>query len=465
MLGGDAEVGLTYRFANPEERAFLDAISDRVSETVDFRSLAGVALPDGTSDRALTQVRAVDNAYPLIGAVTLSPDIPLAEALAGTRDLPGAVMEPALADRLGLIPGDTFSLGLQEFNLSALLTRYPDNSTAGFGLGPRTIVLTESLENSGLIKEGTLFSTAYRLDLPDGADLATLEARAETELDGSGLRWRDSRDSSGAERFVERIGAFLILVGLSGLAVGGVGVSAAVRAYLSGKTGVIATLKTLGASGRTIFAVYALQIGLLAAVGIFAGLVLGGGLPVLLAPLIEARLPVPAIFAIYPRPLLEAALYGGLTAAIFTLWPLARTEQVRAAALFRDAFASGRALPAAKYIALTGLLVAALVSSAAILSGTPTLALWTFGGIAAALLALVVAAVATRSIARRAMPAARGLPALRLALGAIGARNGETVAVVLSLGLGLAVLAGIGQIDGNLRGAFSEELPEVAPRL
>jgi putative ABC transport system permease protein len=127
MLGGDAEVGLTYRFANPEERAFLDAISDRVSETVDFRSLAGVALPDGTSDRALTQVRAVDNAYPLIGAVTLSPDIPLAEALAGTRDLPGAVMEPALADRLGLIPGDTFSLGLQEFTLSALLTRYPDN--------------------------------------------------------------------------------------------------------------------------------------------------------------------------------------------------------------------------------------------------------------------------------------------------------------------------------------------------
>ena len=463
MLGGDAEVGLTYRFANPEERAFLDDISDRVSETVDFRSLAGVALPDGTSDRALTQVRAVDNAYPLIGTVTLSPDIPLAEALAGTRDLPGAVMEPALADRLGLTPGDTFSLGLQEFTLSALLTHYPDNSTAGFGLGPRTIVLTENLENSGLIKEGTLFSTAYRLDLPDGADLAALEARAETELEGSGLRWRDSRDSSGAERFVERIGAFLILVGLSGLAVGGVGVSAAVRAYLSGKTGVIATLKTLGASGRTIFAVYALQIGLLAAVGIFAGLVLGGGLPVLLAPLIEARLPVPAIFAIYPRPLLEAALYGGLTAAIFTLWPLARTEQVRAAALFRDAFASGRALPAAKYIALTGLLVAALVSSAAILSGTPTLALWTFGGIAAALLALVVAAVATRAIARRAMSAARGLPALRLALGAIGARNGETVAVVLSLGLGLAVLAGIGQIDGNLRGAFSEELPEVAP--
>ena len=222
MLGGDAEVGLTYRFAEPDELTFLESISDRVSETVDFRSLAGVALADGNTDRALTQVRAVDDAYPLIGTVTLEPEMSLAQALEGSGDLPGAVMEPALADRLGLRPGDRFSLGLQDFTLSALLTRYPDNSTAGFGLGPRTIVLTESLENSGLIKEGTLFSTAYRLDLPEGADLAALEAQTEAQLEGSGLRWRDARDSSGAERFVERIGAFLILVGLSGLAVGGV---------------------------------------------------------------------------------------------------------------------------------------------------------------------------------------------------------------------------------------------------
>jgi putative ABC transport system permease protein len=53
--------------------------------------------------------------------------------------------------------------------------------------------------------------------------------------------------------FVDRMGAFLVLVGLAGLAVGGVGVSAAVRAYLDAKTATIATLKTLGAEARTIF--------------------------------------------------------------------------------------------------------------------------------------------------------------------------------------------------------------------
>ncbi|OZO45585.1 hypothetical protein CGU37_28700, partial [Pseudomonas fluorescens] len=134
--------------------------------------------------------------------------------------------------------------------------------------------------------------------------------------------------------FVERLGAFLVLVGLSGLAVGGVGVSAAVRAYLAGKTGVIATLRSLGAERRVIFQTYFLQIGALSLLGVCMGLILGGGVPVLLAPILTAQLPVPAVFSFYPEPLFEAAVYGLLTALIFTLWPLARTGEVRAATLF-----------------------------------------------------------------------------------------------------------------------------------
>ena len=68
------------------------------------------------------------------------------------------------------------------------------------------------------------------------------------------MSWSDSRRAApGVERFVDRIGSFLVLVGLAGLAVGGVGVSAAVRAYLEGKVPTIATLKTVGAEGRVIF--------------------------------------------------------------------------------------------------------------------------------------------------------------------------------------------------------------------
>ena len=459
LLGGDAEVEFTYRFAREAELAWLNTIADRVSETVDFRSMAVVDRGDQT-ERGLTQIRAVDDLYPLIGEVTLDPAMPLDEALADY----GGVMERVLADRLALRPGDTFRLGEQDFTLRAILDRYPDNASAGFGLGPRTIVLTDDLADSGLIQEGTLFSTQYRLDLPPGADLQVLEDQAEAEFRDSGLRWRDSRrGAGGTAQFVERIGAFLVLVGLSGLAVGGVGVSSAVRAYLAGKTGVIATLKTLGATRATIFQTYFIQIGVLTLAGVTLGLILGGGLPVLFAPLIEARLPIPAIFTIYPGPLVEAAIYGLLAALVFTLWPLAKTEDIRAATLFRDAFASSNSLPAPRYLLAIMVLIALLIGAAIWFSGTAFLTLWTAGGIAGALAILVVAAMILRWIARRLRRPTRGRPALRLAFGAIGARGGEATSVVLSLGLGLTVLAAVGQIDGNLRNSFANELPEVAP--
>lgn len=465
LLGGDAEMEFTYRFAAEDERAWMEAEAEVLSETVDFRSMAVVGEgPD--ADRALTQVKAVDSAYPLVGAVTLSPEGALDAALAGDGNLPGAVMERLLVDRLGLTTGDSFTLGTQAFVLTAILERYPDNGSDGFGLGPRTIVLTRDLAASGLLAEGTLFSTQYRLDLPQGTDLAAIEARANDRFADQGMRWQDARSGApGVQEFVDRLGAFLVLVGLSGLAVGGVGVAAAVRAYLSGKTEVIATLRTLGAERRVVFLTYFLQIGALTVLGVTIGIALGALLPLALSPLIMAALPVPAVFTLYPAPLAEAALYGALAALVFTLWPLARAEDVRAAALYREALSGGRLLPAPRYLVAVALLLAALLGAATWFSGTALLTLWTAGGIALALLILVVAAAGIRALARRAgrMGAARGRPALRLAIAAIGSPREAAGSVVLSLGLGLTVLAAVGQIDGNMQAAIQRDLPDVAP--
>ncbi len=460
LLGGDAEIELTYRFATAEERAWMASKADQVSEIVDFRSMA--VTPDDR--RGLTQVKAVDDAYPLLGTVALSPDLPLAEALDGRGDLPGAVMHPMLSGQLGLEPGDTFRLGTQNFVLTALIEQEPDNTTAGFGLGPRTIVRTAALEGSGLLAPGTLYSTKYRMDLPPDPDLSALEQEAKSAFPDSGLRWSDARNGApNVAEFVDRLGAFLVLVGLSGLAVGGVGISAALRAYLATKTETIATLRTLGADRRTIFLTYFFQVGALACLGLALGLLLGVGVPVLLAPLIEARLPVPAVFAPYPAPMAEAALYSALTVLIFTLWPLARAQDIRAATLFRDALGSGRILPRWPYLLAILGLTAALLAAAIRFSGNAQLTLWTAGGIVGALALLTLAAFAIRQAARRLKRAAHGRPALGWALASIGGPGTTAGPVVLSLGLGLSVLAAVGQIDQNLRGAIARDLPERAP--
>ena len=463
LLGGDAELEFTYRFASEEERAWMENTALDVSEVVDFRSMAVVHQGED-AERALTQVKSIDDAYPLLGTVTLNPEMSLADALNGSQDLPGAVMDPALIDRLGLSVGDRFALGTQDFVLSAALMNEPDGASDGFGLGPRTLVRTRDLQASGLLAPGTLFSTKYRLDLPQNTDLAVLSSEADRAFDGTGMRWTDARNGApGIAEFVARLSAFLVLVGLSGLAVGGIGVSAAVRAYLSQKTETIATLRTLGADRATIFQTYVIQIGVLSAIGITIGVALGGLAPLILAPLIESQLPVPAVFSIYPQPLAEAALYGLLTAFLFTLWPLARTEEVRAATLFRDALTSARSIPRLVYVIATGVGLALLIASASWFSGSTWLTLWTSGGLAGALLLLSLSAIGIRWLARRGAPSARGRPALRWALSAISDPREGAASVVLSLGLGLSVLAAVGQIDGTLRNAISGNLPDVAP--
>ncbi len=457
LLGGDAQMEFTYRFADAEELAYMDRIATRRSEIVDFRSMAVV---DG--DSALTQIKAVDAAYPLYGTVTLDPAIPLAEALATTDGLPGAALDPVLISRLSLEIGDTFTLGTQSFRLTAAILREPD-STGGFTLGPRTLIRTEALAQSGLLAPGSLYETEYRLALPPGTDLAALEATTEDTFRDKGMSWSDSRRAApGIENFVDRIGSFLVLVGLAGLAVGGVGISAAVRAYLEGKIPTIATLKTIGAEGSLIFRIYLTQILALAVVGTLAGLILGAGIPLLLAPMIEAQLPFPADIAVSPMPLVEAAFYGLVTALLFTLWPLARTENVRAAALYRGGEGQ-RGRPRGIYIAALVGLGILLIGGAVLLSGIPELALGAAGGVLGSLLVLAIAAWALRRVARRTAHLARGRVPLRLALGSIGGARSEATSVILSLGLGLSVLAAVGQIDANLRAAIDQDLPERAP--
>lgn len=463
LLGGDAQMDFTYRFADDQERSWLAQNAQDISEVTDFRSMV-VIDRDGQTERALTQIKSVDAAYPLTGEVVLTPQMPLAAAFAGNGTHPGAVMAPQLIERLALSVGEAFRLGTQHFVLMAALTTEPDSAADGFGLGPRTMVLTQDLQSSGLLTPGTLFSTKYRFLVPPGTDLERLKTQAQEAFANKGMRWSDLRNGApGISEFVARLGAFLVLIGLSGLAVGGIGVSAAVRTYLAGKTNTIATLRSIGADRRTIFQTYFLQIGLLALIGTALGLVLGAGLPLVLAPLIATQLPVPALFAIYPAPLLEAALYGLLTAAIFTLWPLARTEEIRAAALFRDALTRAPLLPARRYVLATIVLLGLLLALASWFNGSLRLTLWTAGGILMALLMLSLAALLIRLLARQMTPLAQGRPILRWALSAIGGTKEGAGAVVMSLGLGLSVLAVVGQIDGNLRRAISGNLPEVAP--
>jgi putative ABC transport system permease protein len=199
----------------------------------------------------------------------------------------------------------------------------------------------------------------------------------------------------------------------------------------------------------------------MALIGAIPGLVLGAALPFLIAWGFGSILPLPLAPALHLQDLALALLYGLLTALAFAIWPLGRVHDVSVSALFRDEVAPDRHWPRPIYIALTIAAVALLAVLAVKLAYDQRIATIFVVAAAAVFLSLRLVASALMVLAKR-MPRPRST-ALRLAIANIHRPGALTSSVVMSLGLGLALLITVIEVDGNLRRQFIAALPERAP--
>ena len=461
LLGGDIRFELNQREALPAERAWLDSLGT-VAVSATMRSMA--RLDDG-SDQTLAEVKAVDGAYPLFGTLETEPALPLEDLFANKAGVYGAVAPDVFLERLGLSAGDRIRLGNATFELRARLVAEPDAASEGFGFAPRLLVSMDGLRGSGLIQPGSLVETAYKVRLPANTGESAITAirdNAGRQFPEAGWSIRSRTNAAPSlSSNIERFSQFLTLVGLTALVVGGVGVANAVGAYLDGKRGVIATFKSLGASGGFVFTVYLTQIMIIAGVGIVIGLVLAALMPFAASAALSSVIPVPAEGGLYPSALAMAAVFGVMVTLAFALLPLGRARDVPATALFREMGIGGRGMPRWIYIAASLAIAAALAALSIWFSSDRRVAAIFVGAAVFAFIVLRGVGTAVQVIAARA-PRVRST-ALRLAIGNIHRPGALTPSVVLSLGLGLTLLVTLALIDGNLRRQISGSLPELAP--
>lgn len=464
LLGGDAELRLAQRAASEEELAWLTRNSQALSATAELRAMAkaapGYGPPEGA--RRLVELKAVDGAYPLHGALVTEPALPLSAALACDATLCGAVVDAELLTRLGLQLGDHITINAATYELRTTIQREPDRTARAFTLGPRVLVAYDSLPATGLVQPGSLIYYHYRLDLPGTQDFAAWQESLQKALPDAGWRVRGLDEASpGLARFVSQTRLFMTLVGLTTLLIGGVGVANAVRAFLAGRRASIATLKCLGAPARLIFRIYLLQVMALALVGVALGLLLGALVPSVAAPLLEARVNLSLTGALHAEALLQAAVMGLLTALLFTLLPLARAERLPGAALFRGQQADTSGRPSWRLLALAAAVALLLALVTVLGSDDPLFALFFVLAAVATLLLFRLAAWGAQALAR-ALPHARR-PSLRLALANLHRPGSATASVVVSFGLGLTVLATVALIRASLAGQLQDEIPAQAP--
>jgi putative ABC transport system permease protein len=515
LLGGDLALQRIYEPIPSALTALLEEVGTR-SRSAELRAMSR----DEAGAATLVELKAVDGLYPLIGQVRFSaylpptqwqarnadygPTSPQNQAKAGlgpeesspapppvgatlpadlqpafllhqllapdANGVPGLVAEPLLLNRQNLALGAHITIGTQRYELRAVIAREPDRAGAGgFALGPRAMVALNTLTATGLVQPGSQIYWHDRLRVetslgPDtGPVLAALQQRIRQDFPKPDWRWRDLQDATPRlKSFLDRLGQFLTLVGLTALVVGGVGVASAVRGFLDSRLANIATMKCLGAPYHVVMLTYFLQILVMALLAIGLGVILGAIAPLLLARLIpEEALPISAKFAFYPTALLQAGLFGLLTAFSFSLWPLGRAGQVPAGALFRDKIIPTKGRPSRFIIGIQFLAGLALAVMALAIHQDWRLSLGFVGGTLAAMaLLLGLGRLIIFVVARLPRPSR---PVVALALGNMHRPGNLTSLTILSLGLGLTVLVTMAQVEGNFARQIEAGRPQAAP--
>ncbi len=454
ILGGDVEVSVWQRALSGPEAAALEALGT-VSGGTRMQAMATAGASAGEL-AVPVELKSVDTSWPLVGRLHLADG-----RTVGAPPTGEAWLAEGAAERLELAKGGVLTIGNVALTVGGIIADEPDRLGEGFTLGPVVIVGAEVPAAAGLTAPGAMYRSKYRIALNPGGNPAQIAARLKAQFPSSGfeLRTRD-KASPGAERFVERMGEFLVLVGLAALVIAGIGIGGGVSSYLEARRGSIATLKILGASSRDIARIYLLQIAAAALAGSLAGLAAGVLVTPLLGKALGALLPVQPGFVFDPAALARAATYGLLVAFVFAAPPLIAARQFPAMALMRARVSPlGRArrealLPVG--IGLAGIAALALATAA-----QPLVTSWFLGGAAVLLALLGALGWAIRQLAAR-LPRPRE-PMLRAALANLHRPGAQTGALVTALGFGLATFVLLAVVQTSLDANIDARVPQRAP--
>ncbi len=462
ILGGDLEIN---QFQNPADPALITwaKAHGTLSKSARFRTMSRTNPAPGIPVQStLVELRAVDNLYPLYGKFITVPALDTAALLEKQGGVWGTIIDPLLAQKLDVKVGDTLTFGAVNAEIRALIGSEPDKANLGFQLGPSAFLHIDALADTGLVTTGSLINFIYKIQIPQNTNVtATQEALKKAFPDATWRVRNRATSAPGLRRFIEQMGMFLTLVGISALVVGGVGVGNAVRGYMDRKTKTIATLKILGADGSVVFQTYFIQVVLIGLVAIVIGLGLGAMLPGVLANFLPDSLPVTPDGGIYPTALILAALYGLMITVAFTLWPLGKARDLPAVQLFRTIVVPTRRWPRMIYMAAifgAAFMVALLavgLSDNRVLAG---------GFMIGAAVTLGILRLLSWLIQQGAASAPRPKnPLARMAVANLHRPGAATGSVVISLGLGLTLFAGLALIQGNLDKQLKAQVPDQAP--
>jgi len=409
----------------------------------------------------MSELRAVDKAFPLYGTLTLQGGQTYAHAMLSDR---GVLVRPELLTALSVAVGDQITIGKAAFTIRGVITDEPGRRVDNFSLGPRVLIDAADLPATGLLTFGSRARHVLLVRVPDlQIDPLVRTLRSDFKEEFVNARsYRSSDDEVG--RDFDRAENYLSMVGLIIVILGGIAVSSVTRVFVLQKMHSIAVLKCTGATSGQIMAIYMLQVMVLG----LAGSILGVGLARLAIASIPYFVDTAATssllgevhYGITWSAAAQGIGIGVLVSLLFSVVPLLRVRAVKPSLLLRDESAASAGTDWTRIAALV-LVSAGLVAVTAWQAASLKVGLIVCVGFSVLAIVLMVAG---RLLVRAVSPLANtpSFP-LRHAVLHLSRPGNQTRVILLAVGLGAFFIVGVRALQSSLLQEFSTEMTADAP--
>lgn len=333
MLGGNFELSTTYQEFPKNIKRWLEE-NGRTTHIIELRTMLSYN-SQSQLKRRIVELKAVDNNYPLVGKVLISPNSEVKLSLGTKKNEKKILIDKSLKDQLGIDVGDFVYLGKSKFKINGIIEKEPDRMFSFATFGPRVLLSTEVLNETGLLKAGSLIKYKTKF-IPNNGNKINLSFLNDL-VKGTNVSVRSIENTTNNfNNFVDRTSVFISLVGLITLLISGVGISNGVKGYIIKKTKNIAIMKSLGAKNSKVLNIYLNQILMVFLISIIPAIILGISVPYFFSPIISQELFNTFEPSIFLQPISISFLYGLITCILFTILPLLKTYKIKPIELIRN---------------------------------------------------------------------------------------------------------------------------------
>ncbi len=458
LLGGDIQVTSGI---DPLPEKIIDEFDTlgKVSTAIEFATMLS---KEGESP-VFTELRAVDDNYPLYGNIETIPQI-ASERIFVNSQKPSVLINESIQKLLKLSFGDDVVIMGQQFEVAGLVSSVPDLAESAV-FGEFAIISMESYEQFGLNSGGSFLDHEYRIKFKNSTQVEAKEklVRSIVEYDDSIEIRLPGESGQSLSRVIDNFSNFLNLVSVSAMVIAGIGISNTLLSFVNQSNTSIAVKKSIGFSSSFIQTMYFYEIMMILVLTSVVAYFIGVFSPLLANELLPEALGIDLQPAFSFIGYLNIFFIGLLVVLIFSIPSLYSISEIKAAALFRNTFNPVSLNFSLMNIILLSILVVILMTYFVYQTEQKLYTVLYF--VAFFVTMLIFYGVSKLLILFIKAFYKFSNNSYRIAYRNIVAKKSLAPIMTISLGIGLTLLLTLSFVANNLKKEISDSIPSMAPDL